>query len=156
MIDFAKTAPALVVDQWINTDQPVDLVSLLGKVVVIEAFQMLCPGCVAHGIPQAQRIDKYFPETDVAVLGLHTVFEHHAAMTPVALAAFVFEYRVSFPVGIDRPADAGIPETMRAYNLQGTPTLIVIDRQGRLRHQWFGAISDLAVGSEIAQLVQDC
>lgn len=155
-MDPVKTAPSLVVDQWVNTDQPIDLGSLLGKVVVIEAFQMLCPGCVAHGIPQAHRIDKYFPETDVEVLGLHAVFEHHAAMTPVALAAFVSEYRVSFPVGIDRPTDTGIPETMRAYELQGTPTLIVIDRQGRLRHRWFGAISDLAVGNEIARLVQDC
>ena len=24
--------------------------------MVLEAFQMLCPGCVAHGLPQVQRI----------------------------------------------------------------------------------------------------
>lgn len=66
-MDHLKKAPALIVNQWLNADEPIDLDSLIGKVVVIEAFQMLCPGCVAHGIPQAQRIHDYFPNTDVVV-----------------------------------------------------------------------------------------
>ena len=37
---------------------------------MIEAFQMLCPGCVSHGLPQAQRIQHAFGDA-VAVLGLH-------------------------------------------------------------------------------------
>lgn len=32
---------------------------------------MLCPGCVSHGLPQAQRILSTFGD-DVVVLGLHT------------------------------------------------------------------------------------
>jgi len=153
-MDHLKKAPALVVDQWLNADQPIDLDSLIGKVVVIEAFQMLCPGCVAHGIPQAKRIHDYFPKSDVSVLGLHTVFEHHTAMTPAVLAAFLYENRVSFPVGIDEPNGTEIPKTMRTYAMQGTPTLVIIDRQGRLRHQSFGATSDLALGAEISELVR--
>ena len=47
----------------------------------MEAFQMLCPGCVSHGLPQAKRIQHTFGDA-VTVLGLHCVFEHHAAMTP--------------------------------------------------------------------------
>lgn len=82
------------------------LVAVRGKVVVIEAFQMLCPGCVAHGLPQARKVRHVFPEEHVAVLGLHTVFEHHAAMTPVALQTFLHEYRIGFPLGVDTPADS--------------------------------------------------
>ena len=38
--------------------------------------------------------------------------------------------------GVDRhAAEGGVPMTMARYNLQGTPTLILIDRQGRLRQQ---------------------
>ena len=88
----------------------------------------------------------------LVVLGIHTVFEHHAAMTPVSLQAFLHEYRVTFPVGVDRAHESGMPETMRAYHMQGTPTLILIDMQGRLRQQWLGAVSDLVVGAEIMRL----
>ena len=150
-----RLAPEIVVDQWFNTDQEPQLSQLRGRVVVIEAFQMLCPGCVSHGIPQAQRIHDTFTRDDVVVLGLHAVFEHHAAMTPVSLAAFLHEYKVSFPVGVDMPQAGGMPTTMSAYAMQGTPTLILIDAQGHLHKQWFGAPSDLAIGAEIMRLVMD-
>jgi peroxiredoxin len=148
-------APEIAVDQWFNTDEALQLHQLRGRVVVIEAFQMLCPGCVAHGLPQAQRIHDTFKRSDVVVLGLHTVFEHHAAMTPVSLAAFLHEYKVRFPVGVDTPQDGGMPVTMSAYAMQGTPTLVLIDAQGCLQKQWFGAPSDLAVGAEIMRLVME-
>lgn len=82
-------APELVVARWFNTDKPLTLASLQGRVVFIHAFQMLCPACVSHGAPQAQKVHILFRHTDLSVIGLHTVFEHHAAMTPVALDAFI-------------------------------------------------------------------
>ena len=88
-----RAAPPLIVSQWFNTDKPLSLEALRGKVVVIEAFQMLCPGCVSHALPQAQRVAAAFSTNDVAVIGLHTVFEHHEAMRPEALKAFLHEYR---------------------------------------------------------------
>lgn len=149
-------APEWQVAQWFNSATPPTLASLRGKVVVLESFQMLCPGCVSHGLPQARRIHETFPAERVAVVGLHTVFEHHAAMTPVALEAFLHEYRIGFPVGVDQPGNPGpIPETMAAYAMQGTPTLSLIDARGRLRHQHFGEIGDLAVGAQIAWLMQE-
>jgi hypothetical protein len=148
-------APSISALQWFNTSEAPSLDSLRGRVVVIEAFQMLCPGCVSHGIPQAQRIHDTFARDEVVVLGLHTVFEHHAAMTPVALEAFLHEYKVTFPVGVDQPHPSGMPETMRAYAMQGTPTMILIDTLGRLRQQWFGAPADLVVGAEITRLVME-
>jgi hypothetical protein len=42
-------APELDVVRWFNADEPVTLAGLRGQVIVIEAFQMLCPGCVSHG-----------------------------------------------------------------------------------------------------------
>ena len=44
---------------------------------------------------------------------------------------------------------------MRAYQTQGTPTLILIDKRGRLRARHFGSVSDLALGAEIMMLVQE-
>lgn len=153
--DVAPPAPDLEVSSWFNTDSAISLNGLRGRVIAIEAFQMLCPGCVSHGLPQAQRIERVFAG-EVTVLGLHTVFEHHDAMGPVSLQAFLHEYRIRFPVGIDvhdRPG--GMPITMTRYQLQGTPSLILIDRLGRLRLSAFGQIDDLAVGAALARLIDE-
>ncbi len=148
-------APELAVSHWFNTPTPLSLAGLRSSVVVIEAFQMLCPGCVAHGLPQAQRVANTFG-SDVVVIGLHTVFEHHDAMTPVSLDAFLDEYRITFPVGVDEPApDGGAPVTMRRFGLQGTPSLLLVDRRGRLRLNAFGHVDDLDLGARIARLIDE-
>jgi hypothetical protein len=121
----------------------------------MHAFQMLCPACATHGLPQAKRTHQLFAPQDVAVIGLHTVFEHHEVMTPAALQAFVQEYRYTFPIGIDTPANGSIPATMREYQLQGTPSTVLIDKQGRLRLSHFGVIDDLALGAAIGQLAAE-
>ena len=151
------TPPPWQVREWLNADAPLSLESLRGKVVLLEAFQMLCPGCVSHGIPQAQRARQAFPEDALAVVGLHTVFEHHEAQgSAAALKAFLHENRVRFPVGIDAHADGDpIPLTMRAYAMQGTPTLLLYDRAGRLRLQRFGTVEDMALGAAIATLLAE-
>lgn len=146
-------APELMVSQWFNTKEDLSLKKLLGKVVVIEAFQMLCPGCVSHGLPQAKSVHETFPEDKVAVIGMHCVFEHHAAMTPTSLEAFLFEYGITFPVGVDMAGTDAIPRTMEAYRMRGTPTLVLIDAAGAVRAQYFGQVPDLRLGAEIATLL---
>jgi peroxiredoxin len=147
-------APELEVERWFNTDKPVQLAGLRGRIVVLHAFQMLCPGCVAHAIPQAKRLHELSRGTDLVVLGIHTVFEHHAAMTPVALEAFLHEYRIPFPVAVDKPApDGPIPRTMAAYGMRGTPSTIIVDRDGRLARHSFGIEDDLALGLQLGTLL---
>lgn len=148
-------APELAVSQWFNIEGDVTLERLRGQVVVVEAFQMLCPGCVAFGIPQAQRVQQTFGR-DLAVLGLHTVFEHHSAMTPISLRAFLHEYRITFPVGVD-DYETGVdtPITMRRYQLQGTPSLIVIDKAGLVRASAFGQHDDLSLGALLGRLIDE-
>mgnify|MGYP003681218986 FL=1 len=143
------TTPELTVSQWFNTDQDINLAGLAGQVVVIEAFQMLCPGCVFHGL------QKTFASDAVTVLGLHTEFEHHAAMTPVSLAAFLHEYRITFPVGVDAAGTGSLPKTMEAFRLRGTPSMLLIDKAGALRANHFGEVNELRLGAEIATLLNE-
>lgn len=144
--------PELMVQKWINASAPLSLAALKDRVVVLVAFQMLCPGCVEHGLPQARRIRQRFNPEQVAVIGLHCVFEHHDAMTPSALAAFQHEYKWPFPIGIDEPDGRKLPKTMAAYEMQGTPSLLVFDRGGRLRRHYFGRADDMMVAAEIMAL----
>lgn len=152
----ARPAPPIDAVRWFNTEAPLTLGALRGRVVVIEAFQMLCPGCVSHGLPQARRVAETFAPADVAVIGLHSVFEHHAAQGPEALEPFLRAQKIAFPVAVDRPGDdGGLPVTMAAYGLQGTPTLILLDRQGRRRAQHLGAVPDLLLGAQIQALIDE-
>jgi len=151
-----RTTPALQTSLWLNAPQPVTLDDLRGRVVVLHAFQMLCPGCVSHGLPQALRIHRLFPQEQVAVIGLHTVFEHHDVMGPEALRVFLHEYRIPFPVGVDRADPGGpVPMTMQDYGLRGTPSVVVFDRDGRVRLNHFGQIDDLQLGAVIGQLLAE-
>lgn len=152
-----QMAPAWQTSAWLNTKTPLALPELRGKIVLLYAFQMLCPACVTESIPQAKKASALFAGTPLVVIGLHTVFEHHDVMGPPALETFLHEFGVHFPVGIDAASPDGdpLPVTMRAYAMQGTPTTILIDAEGRLRRQVFGRYDDLILGSDIGALITE-
>ena len=150
------------VSQWFNAQNasaasgPPSLENLRGRVILLHAFQMLCPGCVSHGIPQAEKVHRRFGSDDFSVIGLHTVFEHHDAMRPVSLEAFLHEYKVTHPVGVDIAIPGTpIPATMQAYGMRGTPTTILIDREGNIRAHRMGAMDDLELGLLIGVLLSE-
>lgn len=157
-------APEIVATRWFNVAKPLSLAGLRGRPVLLHAFQMLCPGCVAHGTPQAEKAHRLFSGTDLQVIGLHSVFEHHRAMTPLALEAFIHEYRLTMPIAVDSQGDdfadgdsighenvgGGMPVTMRRYRMRGTPSSILIGRDGTILHHGFGQQDDMALGALIA------
>jgi len=157
MTEKAALAPALAVSRWFNTPAPLTLENLRSRIVILHAFQMLCPGCVSHGTPQAEKLHRMLRDNDdIVVIGLHTVFEHHEAMTPVSLEAFIHEYRLTMPIGVDQAGDGTpIPITMQRYAMRGTPTTIIIDGAGLIRHHGFGQDDDLALGLRIGALLAE-
>jgi hypothetical protein len=156
MTNSLSPAPELQVQTWFNTDSPILLSALRKRVVVLAAFQVLCPKSISVGIPQAQRIYETFEPRDVAVIGLHATFEHHDAVGAGVLKAFIQEYRLKFPIALDLPNMASpIPHTMEHYKMRGTPSLVLIDKQGLVRKHCFGAVDDLRIGAEIGALTQE-
>jgi hypothetical protein len=152
-------APPWTTSRWFHhAGDPLQPATLLGRVVALHVFQMLCPACVHHALPQALKMQVAFADEAFAGVGLHSVFEHHAAMTPVSLAAFLHENRIRFPVGVDaesaEPADP-VPTTMRRYGLEGTPSLVLVDRRGFIRDVTFGVEDDLRVGAKIGALLAE-
>jgi thiol-disulfide isomerase/thioredoxin len=138
----------LSVSQWFNAKNAITLEQLRGRIIVIGAFQMLCPTCVSQSIPQLIKLHQAFPEDRLIVIGLHTVFEHHQAMQSHALEAFIHEYRIRFPVGVDaHERDDPVPRTMRSLQFRGTPSTIVLDAAGDIRLHRFGHVDDFSLGS---------
>lgn len=149
-------APDWQVSEWLNSDRPLSLADFAGRPLVALAFQLLCPGCVGQAIPQLARARAGFPAEQLAVIAIHTVFEHHEAQgRRDVLEAFLDENRIAYPVAIDAAGDDAIPRTMQAYGMQGTPTLLLIDGVGRLRAQYFGHVGELQLGAAIATLLAE-
>ena len=155
LADLDPDVLGLDVSEWIDCD-PIDVAELRGRIVLVETFQMLCPGCVQHGLPLAGRVHRALGDQGVVVIGLHTVFEHHEVMGPEALRTFVREYRLPFPVGVDRAIPGrAIPSTMARYGLQGTPSTIVADKAGRIRSISFGQVDELKLGALLGRLLAE-
>lgn len=148
----------LLVSKWLNAKDEISFDELKGNVVLVYVFQMLCPACILHSIPQAKKIHQMFAPENLQVLGLHSVFEHHEAMEEKSLRAFMHEFRVAFPVGIDKASSRKkgiIPQTMEKYSMQGTPTLLVFDKKGDLKLQHFGHMDDMELGFILGSLVSE-
>jgi hypothetical protein len=148
-------APPLEVCAWTNT-LPLTLEALRGKVVMLHVFQLHCRACVELATPQAQRVHERFASSGVIVLGLHSVFERHDEAGPAELDRYVGNERLTFPIAIDTPdGNGGIPLTMKAYQLDGTPSVVLIDRAGRLRMKRLGHLPDLELGAALGRLLQE-
>ncbi len=73
-VQIDQKAPNLKVSKWVqgmdtNIDKQND------NVVVVEVFQVNCPGCFMYGIPESIEIHNKYKSEGVSVLGMATAFE---------------------------------------------------------------------------------
>jgi len=73
-VQIGQKAPNLKVSEWVqgmdtNLDKQND------NVVVVEVFQVNCPGCFMYGIPESIEIHNKYKSEGVSVLGMATAFE---------------------------------------------------------------------------------
>lgn len=67
-------APNLGVSKWVQ-GLPTNIDKEKDNVVLVEVFQVNCPGCFLYGIPQAIDIYQKYRKEGVTVLGIATAFE---------------------------------------------------------------------------------
>ena len=73
---MSTKAPNLHVSEWVQ-GLPTNIDKNIGKVVLIEVFQVNCPGCFMYALPNAIEIYKNNSRDDVVILGLATAFEDY-------------------------------------------------------------------------------
>lgn len=67
-------APNLQVTTWIQ-GKPTNINNEKGNVVLVEVFQVNCPGCFLYSIPETIDIYRKYKDKGLTVLGLATAFE---------------------------------------------------------------------------------
>jgi len=71
---IGSKAPNLNVSKWVQ-GLPTNIDKEKDNVVLVEVFQVNCPGCFLYGIPQAIDIYQKYHKEGVTVLGVATAFE---------------------------------------------------------------------------------
>lgn len=109
---------------WLNTDRPLGLADLKGKVVLLDFWTFCCINCM-HILPTLRKIEEAFPD-DVMVIGVHSPkFKAEADIHKVKQA--IARYDIRHPV----VHDPGF-QIWREYNIHAWPTLVFIDPSGRI------------------------
>ncbi|MDO9142400.1 MAG: TlpA family protein disulfide reductase [Methylobacter sp.] len=206
---LGEKSPLLSVSAWVQGGET-NLDRLLGQVVLVEVFQVNCPGCFLYSLPQAAELHRTYSGQGLTVLGVATAFEDFDKnnldnLTRLAkngevvgetlrvltlqnrLKADRLPYRIPFPLAMDQlapaqgeaadadniayfiknrvPAYEQLPKahqqkirqqvehyfqsldyhavTFERFGLKGTPSHILVDKQGLLRDCTFGAYPDL-------------
>jgi hypothetical protein len=117
-------APNLEVSSWVQ-GKPTNIDKEKGNVVLVEVFQVNCPGCFLYGIPEAIDIYKKYKDRGLTILGVATAFEDYdkntldnleklvttgevIGETYCALAQYgqlkdgnKLPYKMPFPIGMD-------------------------------------------------------
>ena len=71
---IGEKAPNLAVAEWIQ-GRSTNIDKEMGNVVLVEVFQVNCPGCFTNGIPQAIDLHIKYYHDGLRVLGVATAFE---------------------------------------------------------------------------------
>lgn len=206
----------LDIEEWLG-GPPTNISNELGKPILIKVFQVNCPGCFTHGIPETLEVRTKYSDSPLLIWGLATAFEdfhlntfenlkrlidsgevvgdtHEALSAQGMLNNNRLDYSIPFPVAWDKVApyqstdylaDAhgfikrdfpqfdSFPQknqklilnqvmnylknkkfeakTFEAYQLQGTPSTLLIDKNGVLRGKWFG--SGYSLHEEVEKLL---
>ena len=208
MAVIGEKAPNLKLEKWVqgmdtNLDNEGDNVKL------VEVFQVNCPGCFMHSIPEIINIYNNYKSDGLSVFGVATAFEDYDKNTLANLEMLLttgevigdtkqaltqygqldngkLQFKIPYPVAMDSLVkEAGDPskekmnafinnqipnfesqpedyknqiyervkqyykskeysaETFEMYSLQGTPSTILVDRNGILRDVSFGQNTNL-------------
>jgi len=75
-VQIGIKAPNIHVSEWVQ-GLSTNIDKNIGKVILVEVFQVNCPGCFMYALPSAIEIYKKYSRDDVTVLGLATAFEDY-------------------------------------------------------------------------------
>src|SRR5437764_6390906 len=132
---------------WLNTNKPLSLAGLKGKVVLLDFWTYGCINCM-HIIPDLKKLEKKYPN-ELVVIGVHSAkFENEKDTENIR--RIILRYEIEHPIVND--ADFKI---WKAYAVNAWPTRYLIDPAGyvlgRLSGEGGYEALDKVIGDTIAE-----
>jgi len=71
-----RTFSDITIDTWVQGN-PITIMDTVGSVVLIEVFQVNCPGCFLHALPKVIELHEKYKDHGLIIIGLATAFEDY-------------------------------------------------------------------------------
>ena len=118
-----------------------------GQVVAINYWASWCGPCWQE-TPTLIKINREFAPRGFAIVGI-SVDERNSNKVPQGVSNFVNLLKVPYPIALMAPM------SQVSYGMEGLPTTILIDREGRIARTYIGAIREAVFRDDISTLLKE-
>lgn len=132
---------------WLNTNQPLSIAALKGKVVLLDFWTYGCINCI-HIIPDLKRLEAKY-QNQLVIIGVHSAKFDNEGET-ANIRKIILRYDLEHPVVND--ADFKI---WNSYNISAYPGLVLINAEGFIVEKWFGEGQFDEIDSLVGESVKD-
>lgn len=121
----------------------VSLSDLRGKVILVNNFATWCAPCRAE-MPELQAFYDQHKERGFTVVAIES------GEPADEVARFVKEFGITFPVLLDPQGKA-----LDTFNMFALPNSILVDREGKIRQTWVGAVDQSILEAGVLPLIEE-
>ncbi|HEX8651923.1 MAG TPA: thioredoxin-like domain-containing protein [Pyrinomonadaceae bacterium] len=126
----ARRAPELAEGTWINSE-PLTVEGLRGRVILLDFWTFGCYNC-RNTLPALKRFHERYNSQGLTIIGVHSPeFEGEKSIDNVRRE--VRSLGILYPVLTDNDY-----LSWNAYGIQAWPTVVILDKQGRIRWTHIG------------------
>ena len=129
-----RPAPPWKKRSWLNTDRPLAIEQLRGRVVLLNFWVFTCSNCT-NTVPSLVEFDRRYRDQGLTIIGVHTpefppyAGEHDRANVERALR----RYGIAYPNTQDNDS-----RTWDLYDIRYWPSFVLIDKRGDIRYEGYG------------------
>lgn len=110
--------------EWLNTDQPLTMADLRGKIVLLDFWTFCCINCM-HIIPELKRLEAKYPD-ELVVIGVHSA-KFTNEKDSEAIRQAILRYEIAHAVVNDNQMQA-----WSDYGVHAWPTVVLINPKGKI------------------------
>ena len=129
-----RPAPDWANRSWLNTDHPLTLSELEGRVVLLNFWVFTCYNCT-NTVPSLVDFDRKYRSQGLTLIGIHApefppyAGEHDRGNVERALQ----KYGIEYPNAQDNDN-----RTWDLYGIRYWPSFVLIDKRGNIRYEGYG------------------
>jgi peroxiredoxin len=135
-----KAAPDFILKDL--SQKKVKLADFKGKVVVLNFFATWCPPCRTE-IPELVKLYRLNKERGLVVLGVSLDMD----VSTQGLTTFVKDMKITYPVLM------GTSDLAERYQVNGVPTTILINREGKAHTRYDGLVPASRFEKDLSSLM---